>query len=97
MPTRRGIPNVTIEIESRPGGEGDNIAKTRLATGDMTDVFFYNSGSLLEALNPTQTLVDLSDQPFIANVQESFLPTVSQGEGIYGVPHRHGHGRRYLA
>ncbi|MBK8027656.1 MAG: carbohydrate ABC transporter substrate-binding protein [Chloroflexi bacterium] len=80
-------PNVTIEIESRPGGtEGDNIVKTRLATGDMTDVFFYNSGSLLQALNPTQTLVDLSDQPFIANVQESFLPTVSQGEGIYGVP-----------
>ncbi len=80
-------PNVTITVESRPGGtEGDNIVKTRLATGDMTDIFFYNSGSLLQALNPTQTLVDLSDQAFIANVQESFLPTVSQGDGIYGVP-----------
>lgn len=80
-------PNVTITIESRPGGtEGDNIVKTRLATGDMTDIFFYNSGSLLQALNPAQTLVDLSDQPFIENVVESFLPTVSQGEGIFGVP-----------
>lgn len=80
-------PNVTINIESRPGGtDGDNIVKTRLATGDMTDIFFYNSGSLLQALNPTQTLVDLSDQPFIANIVDSFLPTVSQGEGIYGVP-----------
>lgn len=80
-------PNVTITIESRPGGtEGDNIVKTRLATGDMTEIFFYNSGSLLQALNPTQTLVDLSDQPFIENIVESFLPTVSQGGGIYGVP-----------
>ena len=80
-------PDVTITIESRPGGtEGDNIVKTRLATGDMTDIFFYNSGSLLQALNPAQTLVDLSDQPFIDNIVESFLPTVSQGEGIYGVP-----------
>ena len=80
-------PNVTFTIESRPGGtEGDNIVKTRLATSDMTDIFFYNSGSLLQALNPTQTLVDLSDQAFIANIQESFLPTVSQGDGIYGVP-----------
>ncbi len=80
-------PNVTITVESRPGGtEGDNLVKTRLATGDMDDIFFYNSGSLLQALHPTQTLVDLSGQPFIANIQESFLPTVSQGDAIFGVP-----------
>lgn len=80
-------PDVTITIESRPGGtEGDNIVKTRLATGDMTDIFFYNSGSLLQALSPAQTLVDLSDQPFIEGIVDSFLPTVSQGEGIFGVP-----------
>jgi raffinose/stachyose/melibiose transport system substrate-binding protein len=80
-------PEVTITIERRPGGtEGDNIVKTRLATSDMTDIFFYNSGSLLQALNPAQTLVDLSDQAFIANIQESFLPTVSQGDAIFGVP-----------
>ena len=54
-------PNVTIEIETHPGGtEGDNLVKTRLATGDMPDMFYYNSGSLLQALNPSDTLVDLS-------------------------------------
>src|SRR5687767_11581935 len=80
-------PNVTITIESRPGGtEGDNIVKTRLATGEMTDIFWYNSGSLLQALNPSETLVDLSGEPFIANIVESFLPTVSQNGQIFGVP-----------
>ncbi len=80
-------PDVTINIESRPGGtEGDNIVKTRLATGDMTDIFWYNSGSLLQALNPSDTLVDLSKEPFIANIVESFLPTVSQNGEIFGVP-----------
>ena len=80
-------PNVTINIESRPGGtDGDNIVKTRLATGDMTDIFFYNSGSLLQALHPTETLVDLSKEPFIANIVDSFLPTVSQDGGVFGVP-----------
>jgi raffinose/stachyose/melibiose transport system substrate-binding protein len=80
-------PNVTINIESRPGGtDGDNIVKTRLATGEMTDIFWYNSGSLLQALNPSDTLVDLSNEPFIANIVESFLPTVSQNGGIFGVP-----------
>ena len=80
-------PNVTITVESRPGGtEGDNIVKTRLATGEMTDIFWYNSGSLLQALNPSETLVDLSNESFIANIVESFLPTVSQNGQIFGVP-----------
>ena len=82
-----GHPNVTITIETRPGGtDGDNIVKTRLASGEMTDIFFYNSGSLLQALHPTDTLVDLSKEPFIANIVESFLPTVSQNGQVFGVP-----------
>ena len=80
-------PNVTINVESRPGGtEGDNLVKTKLATGDMTDIFWYNAGSLLQALNPSQTLVDLTGEPYIANIADSFIPTVSQNGGIFGVP-----------
>jgi raffinose/stachyose/melibiose transport system substrate-binding protein len=80
-------PNVTFEIETHPGGtEGDNLVKTRLATGEMSDMFYYNSGSLLQALKPAETLVDLSGEPFISNIVEGYLPTVSQGDGIYGVP-----------
>ena len=46
-------PDVTFEIEQRPGGaEGDNMIKTRLATGEMADIFQYNSGSLFQALRP---------------------------------------------
>jgi raffinose/stachyose/melibiose transport system substrate-binding protein len=81
-------PNVTFEIEVAAGGgtEVDNLVKTRLATGEMNDIFYYNSGSLLQALHPSDTLVDLSQEPFIANIVESFLPTVSQNGGIFGVP-----------
>lgn len=82
-------PNVTIEIENRPGGgDGDNIVKTRLATGEMTDVFFYNAGSLLQALQPAQTLVDLTNEPFMANVDDAFKQTVSQNGKIYGAPNQ---------
>jgi raffinose/stachyose/melibiose transport system substrate-binding protein len=82
-------PDVSIDIEARPGGgEGDNIVKTRLATGQMTDIFWYNSGSLLQALNPSRTLVDLSQEPFMEGIADSFKQVVSSGEGIYGVPTR---------
>jgi len=81
-------PNVTFEIEVAAGGgsEVDNLVKTRLATGEMNDIFYYNSGSLLQALNPSDVLVDLSQEPFMANIADSFKPTVSQGDGIFGVP-----------
>lgn len=40
-------PAVSIDLEIRTGSsDGDNIVKTRWATGAMADVFFYSSGSL---------------------------------------------------
>ncbi len=78
---------MSFDIEERPGGaDGDNIVKTRLATDEMADVFFYNSGSLLQALNPSESLVDLAGDPMLDNVVDAFLPTVSQGDGVFGVP-----------
>ncbi len=80
-------PNISIEIETRPGGsEGDNIVKTRLATGEMTDIFWYNTGSLFQALNPTESLVPITDEPYVEDIVEDFLTTVTAGEDIYGVP-----------
>jgi raffinose/stachyose/melibiose transport system substrate-binding protein len=81
-------PTIKIEIETRPGGaDGDNIIKTRLATGEMTDVFNYNSGSLFQAMNPTQNLVDLSNEPWQADVLDSFKSVVTATDGkIYGGP-----------
>lgn len=80
-------PDVHVQIETRPGGsEGDNLVKTRLATNDMADVFQYNSGSLLHALDPAQSLVDLSEEAWVADLEETFANTVSVGEGVYGSP-----------
>jgi len=82
-------PDINVELETRPpGGEGDNIIKTRLATGQLPDVVSYNSGSLFQALNPTQHFVDLTDEPWQATVVDSFKSVVTGSDGrIYGAPH----------
>ncbi len=79
-------PDVTFELETRPGGaEGDNLVKTRLATGEMTDIFQYNSGSLFQALSPVQNLADLSSVQ--ADVIDSYKTVVTSTDGIVrGVP-----------
>ncbi|SPJ26093.1 ABC transporter substrate-binding protein [Palleronia abyssalis] len=81
-------PDVSFSIETRPGGgEGDNVVKTRLATGEMADIFQYNSGSLLQNLRPSRTLAPMTDLPAMDNLLEGFKTAVSGPEGeIYGVP-----------
>ena len=52
----------------------------------MADVFWYNSGSLLQALNPEKTLVDLTNDPALKDTDPSFLPAVTQNGKVYGAP-----------
>lgn len=81
-------PDVTFSIETRPGGgEGDNIIKTRLATGEMTDLFVYNSGSLLQAIRPDRTLLAIDDIENFDLINEAYRSTVQGPSGAtYGVP-----------
>lgn len=78
---------ITVDVETRPGGaEGDNVVKTRLSTGEMSDVFMYNSGSLFQALNPQQNLVPMSSEAWVGKTDETFLGTVRAGGEVYGAP-----------
>ena len=80
-------PDVTITVETHPaGGEGDNLIKTRLSTGDMNDMLWYNSGSLLQALNPDQQFIDFSDEEWADKLDPNFVKAVSTDEGLYGPP-----------
>jgi len=80
-------PNITVKLDTQPAGtQGDNLMKTKLSTGNMDDVFNYNSGSLLQALNPDTQLVDLSDQSWVKDLSKDFKSVVSTDKGLYGAP-----------
>ncbi|UQZ86072.1 Multiple sugar-binding protein precursor [Paenibacillus konkukensis] len=79
--------NIKIKFDIKPDGtEGDNLVKTRLATGEMADILYYNSGSLLKALNPEENFVDLSKEPYMAKLLDSYKETVSSNGKVFGVP-----------
>ena len=80
-------PEITVTLNSQPGGtEGDNLVKTKLSTGTMEDVFTYNTGSLLQAIDPDQNLVPLGDEEWASTLIEPFVPVVSTENGLYGAP-----------
>ena len=74
-----------VEIEEAPAGaEGDTVIKTRLSSGEMSDLLYYNSGSLLQALNPKDYFVDLSEKADLFD--NSFVNAASVDGILYGVP-----------
>lgn len=80
-------PDIKVKLQTRPGGtDGDNLVKTKLATGAMADVFDYNSGALLAALNPAKTILDVSGASFWDNTISSFAPAVTVDGKQYGAP-----------
>lgn len=80
-------PDIKVDVQARPGGgEGDNVVKTRLATGEMADVFMYNTGSLFKAIDPKKNLVPMTDADWTGDLDELFVPTASIGDDVYGAP-----------
>src|SRR4029077_4816445 len=58
----------------------------RLSTGDMADVFEYNSGSLFQAIGPEANLTPVTDEPWVADLDDTFKKVVSAGDNVYGSP-----------
>ena len=80
-------PDIDVKLDTRPGGaEGDNMVKTRLSTGDMADVFEYNSGSLFQAIAPTTNLTPVTDEPWVSDLDDTFKEVVTAGDDVYGSP-----------
>ncbi len=80
--------NIVTNFELRMGGsEGDNIVKTRLASGDMTDIFLYNTGALLQAISPDDYLLDLSSEDFASVLDDNFVQAASVNNKLYAIPY----------
>jgi raffinose/stachyose/melibiose transport system substrate-binding protein len=78
---------IRVEVEVTVGGlEGDNIMKTRLATGDMADLFWYNTGSKLNDLNPAKNIQEITNESWAANVTDEFKRSASVEGKLYGLP-----------
>lgn len=76
-----------FEVEVNPGGpEGDNIIKTRMASGDLPDLMVWNSGSKLHELNPSRGFLDISDWDLVEKFDDAFLSSVTIDGAIYGAP-----------
>lgn len=79
---------ITVEVDASvpDGSEGENLMKTNLATGEMPDLFWWNSGALMYALQPDTQMLNVADEPWVATLNDAYRGTVSTDNGTYGAP-----------
>lgn len=78
--------DIKISLEQAPGGEdGDNVVKTRLASGDMADLLSYNCGSLLASLNPAEYFEDITAD-YADKLDANFVTAAGVDGKLYGIP-----------
>lgn len=75
---------IHVEVENRVD---ETVLKTRLASGDATDIVVYNSGALLAAQNPADYYLPLNDYPEITDrLDDTYEECVTVDGMTYGVP-----------
>jgi raffinose/stachyose/melibiose transport system substrate-binding protein len=77
---------IRTNIEIRIGGaEGETIVKTRLAAGDMSDIFIFNTGAKINDINPERNCVDLTSG-YSAKLDAPYITSSSVNGKLYSIP-----------
>ncbi|HHV11874.1 MAG TPA: carbohydrate ABC transporter substrate-binding protein [Clostridiales bacterium] len=78
-----------IELDNTGSGgtEYNSLVRTRLISGEMADILYYNAGAVLKKQHPEDYFMDLSgNKAIMERLDETFIKTVSVGKETYGVP-----------
>ena len=76
--------NIHVDLETRVGGdEGETLVRTRLASGDMADLCWFNSGALFQTLDPATNFIAVTDEAYMEPVFDEFKSTVMVGDDVY--------------
>jgi raffinose/stachyose/melibiose transport system substrate-binding protein len=80
--------NIEVTINSEyPGADtAPQILKTRLATGDVPDIFAVHAVNEVPSFYKAGYLADLSSQPFVSKLMDGIKPIVTVDNKVVAVP-----------
>lgn len=78
----------TVDIQVNPDDQNDAVLKAKLATNEIPDVVMYFNGAAGKTvLQADKYFLDLTDQPYVKEIDEDYLETFMTWDGkVYGIP-----------
>ena len=77
-------PNVKINVESVQGNDYNTALKAKMLNKDSAEIFTVGVNDLIN--NYSEYLEDLSDQPWVKNVNDGLLNDVTISNKVFGMP-----------
>lgn len=79
---------IKVNIEIRPAGlEGESLIRTRLASGDMTDLVIAGGGTQLELIDASKYYISLNDTDIPDKIDDIVRNEMTASDGnMYGIP-----------
>lgn len=80
---------ISLDVQKVPEGvQGEQVIKTKIASGEPSDILFYQSGGFFKMLNPEANFVDLTNDPVASMISNDTLKSAyTQNAKLYGIPY----------
>ncbi len=75
-----------LDIQAVPIDSGEQVMKTKFATGEIPDVFMHFGGNGLDPFQPEKNFFDMSGEKWVSDIKDFALFQVKFKDKIYGLP-----------
>jgi raffinose/stachyose/melibiose transport system substrate-binding protein len=76
-----------LDIQAVPIDSGEQIMKTKFATGEIPDIFMHFPGHGLAPYRPADNFVEFSDAPWVSDLMPYVVDQAKYDGKVYGLPH----------
>lgn len=81
---KKTAPNISLKFEKFNGSDYNNILSTKIMAGEADDIIYSQQA---KKFGKAGYLLDLTDEPFAANILDAPKKVVSYKGRVYGVPY----------
>lgn len=79
-------PNIEINVDLIQWGNYDTVMKTKFASNEVVDIIGLKEGEILNKYAKAGYLADITDKPFMKNIQEAAIEASATDGKNYAVP-----------
>lgn len=75
-----------LDIQAVPIDSGEQVMRTKFATGEIPDIFMHFGGNGLTPFQPDKNFFDMSGEKWVSDIKDFALYQIKYNDKVYGLP-----------